>query len=262
MRGSRALRLLCQLNAGAHSLAATRTGTASSTAAWLNSSSATSSVAAVTQIQRHGFASSTASPAVAAAQMQVQGDLSAVLSEVDAVVSREDAKPKDIADAAMALAYLQARGDRRLWGKLFERAAATKSDFDAASITAFLWAATTAGVGHFKTVYEMSSTAGKLLGSFSPAQLAIVVEALGRAGCNDADLMKAISSRVVSKAGDFSASQLSKILYGFAVAGCPDLALAKAVLGALGGKAGAGATATDLSQVVYALAKMGRCVSI
>lgn len=33
----------------------------------------------------------------------------------------------------------------RLWGKIFERAAAAKADFDAASITAFLWAATTAG---------------------------------------------------------------------------------------------------------------------
>lgn len=46
----------------------------------------------------------------------MQGDLSAVLSEVDAVVSREDAAPKDVADAAMALAYLQARGDRRYVG--------------------------------------------------------------------------------------------------------------------------------------------------
>jgi len=45
--------------------------------------------------------------------MQVHGDLSAVLSEVDTLVSREGAGPKDIADAAMALTYLQARGDRR-----------------------------------------------------------------------------------------------------------------------------------------------------
>jgi hypothetical protein len=199
-----------------------------------------------------------AAAAAAAAQMQIQGDLSAVLSEVDAVVSREDAKPKDIADAALALAYLQARGDRRLWGKLFERASAAEADFDAASITTFLWAATTAGVGHFKTTYELAGPAAKLLGSFNPAQLSTVVEALGRAGVNDADLMKAVGSHVASKAGDFSAAQLSKILYGFAAAGCPDLALTKAVLAALGGKAGAAATATDLSQVVYALAKIGR----
>ena len=62
---------------------------------------------------RRALSTSPASAAAATAQMQVQGDLSAVLSEVDAVVSGEDAKPKDIADAAMALAYLQARGDRR-----------------------------------------------------------------------------------------------------------------------------------------------------
>lgn len=40
----------------------------------------------------------------------------------------------------------------RLWGKVFERAAAVKASFDAASLTSFLWAATTAGVEHFKTV--------------------------------------------------------------------------------------------------------------
>jgi hypothetical protein len=33
----------------------------------------------------------------------------------------------------------------RVWGKLFEAAAAAKADFDAASLTAFLWAANTAG---------------------------------------------------------------------------------------------------------------------
>jgi hypothetical protein len=34
----------------------------------------------------------------------------------------------------------------RVWGKLFEAAAAAKGDFDAASLTSFLWAANTAGV--------------------------------------------------------------------------------------------------------------------
>jgi hypothetical protein len=70
--------------------------------------------------------------------------------------------------------------------------------------------------------------------------------------------VQAISARVVSKRAEFSASQLSKILCGFAAAGCHDLALTKAVLGALGSKAGADATAKDLSQVAWALAKMGR----
>lgn len=33
----------------------------------------------------------------------------------------------------------------RLWGKVFEKASAVKGSFDAASLTNFLWAATTAG---------------------------------------------------------------------------------------------------------------------
>lgn len=64
-------------------------------------------------MNRRTFSSSPVSAAAAAAQMQIQGDLSAVLSEVDAVVSRDNVQAKDIADAALALAYLQARGDRR-----------------------------------------------------------------------------------------------------------------------------------------------------
>lgn len=39
-----------------------------------------------------------------------------------------------------------------IWGKVFEKASAVKAGFDAASLTAFMWAATTAGVDHFKTV--------------------------------------------------------------------------------------------------------------
>jgi hypothetical protein len=67
-----------------------------------------------------------------------------------------------------------------------------------------------------------------------------------------------VSSRVVSKAGEFSAGQLAKVLGGFAAAGVPDVALTKAVLAALGGKAGADASAKDVSQVLWALAKAGR----
>jgi hypothetical protein len=39
--------------------------------------------------------------------------VSGVLAEVDALLARGGAGAKDIADAAMALAYLQARSDRR-----------------------------------------------------------------------------------------------------------------------------------------------------
>lgn len=115
------------------------------------------------------------------------------------------------------------------------------------------------GVGHFQTLYELSSPAAKLLGSFSPAQLASVVEALGNAGVSDAELMKAVSATVTAKLADFSASQLTKVLAGFAAAGVADVALTKAVLGALAGKAGADASAKDLCQLVWALGKMGRC---
>jgi hypothetical protein len=89
-----------------------------------------------------------------------------------------------------AVARHHQRTPHRVWGKVFERAAATKADFDAASLTAFLWAAHTAGVGHFKTLYELAGPAAKLLPSLSAGQLATVVEALGAAGVDDLDLFK------------------------------------------------------------------------
>lgn len=56
----------------------------------------------------------------------------------------------------------------RLWGKLFEKAAAHKAAFDAPSLAAFLWAATAANVGHFKTIYDLEGAAARLMGSFTP----------------------------------------------------------------------------------------------
>jgi hypothetical protein len=65
-------------------------------------------------VYRRGFTSSGISAAAAAAaQAQVSGDVSGVLAEVEALLARGGAGAKDIADAAMALAYLQARSDRR-----------------------------------------------------------------------------------------------------------------------------------------------------
>lgn len=254
MRTTQALRLLRQLSAGGLKQAAS--ASTSSVTSAVFSSNALPATATLAHSGRRWLSSSAASSAAAGAQMNVQGDTSAVLAELDAVVSRQDAGAKDVADAAMALAFLQARGDRRLWGKIFERASAVK-DFDAASITAFLWAATAAGVGHFKTTYELSGSVAKLLPSLKPDQLATVVQALGAAGVNDLDLFKAISAQVTSKAGDMSAPELSKVLYGYAAAGVQDGALTKAVLGAMGGKAAA-ATTKDLALTVAALAKMGR----
>jgi len=52
----------------------------------------------------------------------------------------------------------------RLWGKIFEGAAAAKSDFDAASLTSFLWAASTAGV-HGSIAAALFSSGGGGSGS-------------------------------------------------------------------------------------------------
>ncbi len=77
---------------------------------------------------------------------------------------------------------------------MFEKASA--SSFDAPSLTAFLWAATNAGVGHFKTVAELAGAASKLLPSLNPTQLSIVVEALGKAGVKDEELYGKIADQV------------------------------------------------------------------
>lgn len=209
------------------------------------------------QSSRTFTSTSFAAAAAPAAAVAVEGDLGALLAAIDAAVSAESAGPKDVADAALSLAFLQSRGDRRLWGKIFERAGALKSGFDAASLTAFLWASTTANVAHFKTAFDLAGPATKLLGSFTPAQLATVVEALGKAGVNDAELFKGVSDRLAAKAGDFSAAELSKLLWGAAASGGADGKLAKTATAALVGKIGE-ASAKDLAQAVWALAKLGR----
>jgi hypothetical protein len=45
--------------------------------------------------------------------LQVEGNVSGVLSGIDAAVTSDAASVKDLADAALALAGLQATGDRR-----------------------------------------------------------------------------------------------------------------------------------------------------
>lgn len=114
---------------------------------------------------------STSRAVAAAPALAVEGDIPKLLSAIDAAVSSDSATPKDVADAAMALAYLQARDNRRLWGKVFEKAGALGASFDAASLTGFLWAANTASVGHFKTLAELAGPAIKLMPSMSPGEL-------------------------------------------------------------------------------------------
>lgn len=54
-----------------------------------------------------------ASFAQAATEVAVEGDVDGVLSSIDKLVSSDAASAKDVADAAVALAYLQAKGNRR-----------------------------------------------------------------------------------------------------------------------------------------------------
>ncbi|KAG1655038.1 hypothetical protein FOA52_008789 [Chlamydomonas sp. UWO 241] len=201
--------------------------------------------------------SSSAQARMALAEVPVDGDLQKVLAEIDAIVSAESCTAKEVADAAVALAYMQAKGDRRIWGKVFEKAGAVKGSFDAASLTAFMWAATTAGVSHFKTIAEMSGPAAALLGSMTPAQVSTVVEALGKAGCKDAELFGKVGAAVTAGASKYSGAELARTLWGFAAAGAADGAMAKAVSAALVAKAGE-LSGREAVQAVWALAKMRR----
>lgn len=58
-----------------------------------------------------------------------------------------------------------------MWGKVVERAGALKGSFDAASLTSLLWALTTSGVEHYRTVAELAGTAAALLPKLSPVQV-------------------------------------------------------------------------------------------
>lgn len=189
--------------------------------------------------------------------LAVDGDLQATLSQIDAIVSNENSTAKDVSDAAVSLAYLQAKDDRRIWGKVFERASAVKGSFDATSLSSFLWAATTAGVDHFKTVAELSGPAAALLSTLSPTQVSLVVEALGKACVKDADLYNAIGTKVTQDIAKFKPSELSRLLWGFAHAHHEDGALAKTLSKALADKA-ADLSAREAIQAIWGLAKLRR----
>lgn len=212
-------------------------------------------VMAVSQVlvPARSLSTSTATPAPAAAV--AQGDVDGVLKEIDRVISSETAGAKEVSDAAVALAYLQAKGNRRLWGKVFEKASV--STFDAPSLSSFLWAATTSGVGHFKTVAELSGAAAKLLPSLSPSQLSIVVEALGKAGAKDEALFATIADQVTANIGSYKPADLARLVYGFAAAGSADAKLVKAATKVLTDKAGE-LSGREASQAVWGLARLRR----
>ena len=62
------------------------------------------------------ISTSVSSRAEALTDVAVEGDVEALLQEISAVVSSETATGKEVADAAVSLAYLQAKGNRRQVG--------------------------------------------------------------------------------------------------------------------------------------------------
>lgn len=199
----------------------------------------------------------TTSVAPQAAGVAVDGDLVGVSGEIDRILSSEIVSAKDVSDAAVALAYLQAKEDRRLWGKVFQQASNIKGSFDAASLTSFLWAATTAGVEHFKTIAELAGPASSLVGTLNPTQISVIVEALGKAGVKDAELFGKISAQITPNIAKFKPSELSRVLWGFAAAHHDDGALVKAISKALTEKASELAP-KEAVQAIWALAKTRR----
>ena len=49
---------------------------------------------------------------MAVTEVAVDGNAAGVLGEIERILSSESITAKDVADAAVALAYLQAKGDR------------------------------------------------------------------------------------------------------------------------------------------------------
>jgi hypothetical protein len=66
-----------------------------------------------TQAWSRSLSTSRSPAAEALTAVPVEGDVSGLLAEIDAVVSSEGSTAKDVADAAVALAYVQAKGARR-----------------------------------------------------------------------------------------------------------------------------------------------------
>eukprot|EP00798_Chlamydomonas_sp_ICE-L_P028377 gene28377-31511_t len=213
------------------------------------------SVEQLNSIQARNIFTSVPQHAEPVTNVPVEGDVAAVLKQIDDVVSSETVHAKDVADAAVSLAYLQAKGDRRAWGKVFEAALTAKDSFDGASLSAFMWAATTAGVDHFKTVYELSGVAGSMLKSFTPTQLSLVVEALGKAHVKDSELFGKVADIVSADVAKFKPSELARILYGFGASCQNDPKLVSAVSKALAAKASE-LTAREAVQAMWALAKL------
>lgn len=195
--------------------------------------------------------------AAPAFELPVDGDGAGLLAGVERVIGSEASGPKDVADAAAALAYLGAKGNRRLWGKVLEKASAVKGGFDAASLSGLMWALTAANVGHFRSVAELAGPAAGLLKTFTPAQLSLVVEGLAKSGVADAELFGKVTEAVAAKAADFKAADLARLLWAYGAAGVQDGAFVKAAGAGLAAKS-AELTGRSAAQALWGLAALRR----
>lgn len=66
-----------------------------------------------TQVLGRSLHASSSVSAEALAEVALEGDGEGVLKEIGSIVDSESASPKEVADAAVALAYLQIKGNRR-----------------------------------------------------------------------------------------------------------------------------------------------------
>ncbi|MEW5305798.1 MAG: hypothetical protein WDW36_008316 [Sanguina aurantia] len=184
------------------------------------------------------MASAAAVSAEALTDVAVEGDAEALLRSVETVLASHQVTIQELSDAAVALTFLQLKGNRRIWGKLFEAVSARSAEFTAPTLAAFLWATTTANVSHYKTIAELAGPAASLLKGMTPAQLSVVVEALGAAGVADAQLYSAVSDVLSAKGADFKGADLARILGGLGASGAVQPVLAKALAKALAAKSG------------------------
>ncbi|GIL48063.1 hypothetical protein Vafri_4762 [Volvox africanus] len=218
--------------------------------------SARSAGGALLMAARPFAAAATAVPAVQVPG--VSGDAAGVLSSIEALLSPEaPSTGKDVADAAVALAYLGARGNRRLWGKVLEKAAALGPSLDGPSLANLSWALTAANVEHTRSLAELAGPLAANLKSLKPSQVSYVVEALGKAGVADVELFATVADLAESKAAELSAADLARLLWGFGAAGVQDGKLLKAATAGLVAKAGE-LGGREAAQALWGLAALRR----
>ncbi len=64
-------------------------------------------------LQRSHISTSSLAQQAALTEVPVEGNVESLLAEIDRIVTSEAATAKEVADAAVSLAYMQAKGNRR-----------------------------------------------------------------------------------------------------------------------------------------------------